>query len=702
MSSRLADRLSAARRRRFVGRETEKQLFQSALHSDNSAFSLLFVYGPGGVGKTALLREFLSMAQQAEADTIYLDARNIEATPDAFFSALGAMLGVAAVDDFYAQLTQRVKIVLLIDTYEILSSLDSWLRDSFLPQIPSNALVVLAGRNPPAAAWRVDPGWQSLMRVLSLRNLTPDESRDFLNLRTVPSSEHDNIVEFTHGHPLAISLVADLIEQSHDFQLDLAAVPDVVRALLSRMVEDAPTRNHRLALEACAIVRSMTEGLLTAMLDLDDAHPLFEWLRGLSFIDTGRLGLFPHDLVREAVLVDLRWRNPDMYATLHSRARVYYHKRIHETQAQMQRRVLTDLVFLHRDNAVVRPFYEWQDNDSIWIDRARQEDTASLLEMVRQHEGEESADLAAFWLARQPNATLIVRDHQQQPVGFAMFLGLHSASGDELAHDPATLTAWNYLQRYAPLRPNEQATFFRFWMDREQHQGLSPVQSRIFLACVQHYLTTPGLAYTLFPCAQPDFYAGVFAYADLMRVTDADFMVGGKAYGLFGHDWRVTPPAAWLDLLAQREVAANANTTQQPQAITQQPTSVQPLLVLSQPEFANAIRDALRHITRLDELQRSPLVRSRLVIDRVGNEASPAKRASTLQTLLKETATLLQSSPKSNKLYRAIYHTYLHPAATQELAAEVLDLPFSTYRRHLKEGIDSLVDSLWSREVGAG
>jgi len=40
------------------------------------------------------------------------------------------------------------------------------------------------------------------------------------------------------------------------------------------------------------------------------------------------------------------------------------------------------------------------------------------------------------------------------------------------------------------------------------------------------------------------------------------------------------------------------------------------------------------------------------------------------------------------------------PAATQELAAELLDLPFSTYRRHLKEGIENLVDTLWSRELG--
>ncbi|MDQ3931134.1 MAG: ATP-binding protein, partial [Chloroflexota bacterium] len=57
MTSRLADRLVAARRRRFVGRENERELFRSALAAPELPFVLLHVYGPGGVGKTTLLKE---------------------------------------------------------------------------------------------------------------------------------------------------------------------------------------------------------------------------------------------------------------------------------------------------------------------------------------------------------------------------------------------------------------------------------------------------------------------------------------------------------------------------------------------------------------------------------------------------------------------------------------------------------------------
>lgn len=74
-------------------------------------------------------------------------------------------------------------------------------------------------------------------------------------------------------------------------------------------------------------------------------------------------------------------------------------------------------------------------------------------------------------------------------------------------------------------------------------------------------------------------------------------------------------------------------------------------------------------------------------------------RITTLQTLLKQAAESLQSSPRNEKLYRAVYRTYLNPAPSQEQAAELLDLPFSTYRRHLKAGMIRIADILWQREI---
>jgi hypothetical protein len=186
----------------------------------------------------------------------------------------------------------------------------------------------------------------------------------------------------------------------------------------------------------------------------------------------------------------------------------------------------------------------------------------------------------------------------------------------------------------------------------------------------------------------------MFAYADLARLPECDFEVGGRRYGVYGHDWRAMPPMAWLALLGEREVSAGAQAAP--------PPASEPLVVLSQDEFGQAVRNALRDFARPDLLRASPLLRARLIVERPGSLSAPAERVAALQAVLREAAEALQASPREAKLYRAVYHTYFQPLATQEQVAELLDLPFSTYRRHLKAGVARLADVLWTREIGAG
>ena len=74
-----------------------------------------------------------------------------------------------------------------------------------------------------------------------------------------------------------------------------------------------------------------------------------------------------------------------------------------------------------------------------------------------------------------------------------------------------------------------------------------------------------------------------------------------------------------------------------------------------------------------------------------------------LRELLEEAVDALRADPRGEKLVRALERTYLRPAPTQEAAADLLDLPFSTYRGHLTRGLERVVDWLWQRELyGAG
>ena len=72
-----------------------------------------------------------------------------------------------------------------------------------------------------------------------------------------------------------------------------------------------------------------------------------------------------------------------------------------------------------------------------------------------------------------------------------------------------------------------------------------------------------------------------------------------------------------------------------------------------------------------------------------------------LRNLIRDLAESLQESPREAKFYRPLYHTYIQPAPTQEQAAEILDLPFSSFRRHLKSGVTRVTELLWAQEIGA-
>ena len=90
--------LATRRRRCFVGREAEHELVRAALDAAESPFSVMWLTGPGGIGKSSLLD---SVAEQVEerrgAVVVRLDGRDLAPSPrdvtDALRAALDASLG---------------------------------------------------------------------------------------------------------------------------------------------------------------------------------------------------------------------------------------------------------------------------------------------------------------------------------------------------------------------------------------------------------------------------------------------------------------------------------------------------------------------------------------------------------------------------------------------------------------------------------
>jgi hypothetical protein len=497
----------------------------------------------------------------------------------------------------------------------------------------------------------------------------------------------------THGYPLALTLVAENYVQTGTLGLGPDPSLDIVTVLLDRFVEGVEDPLYRDVLELCSLIRMTTESLIADALNSERAGELFAWLKSLSFMEVSPFGLMPHDLARDAIATELRWRNPDRYSELHHRARAYYSDRLDRANGPAQQLILFDYIYLHRDNPVMAPFFQWHSQAPAFTDTAKPDDLSEILRIVERHEGSDSARWAQFWFEQQPEAFLVMRDsvHSNLLRGLLVALNIATA-GNAAQEDPATALAMDYVRSTAPLRAGERATYFRFWMADDGYQAVSPVQSLIFVSIVQHYVTEPNLAATFLPCANPEFWAPMFQYAMHPLIDSLTFEVGRTRYGVYFNDWRVLQPKPWLAVLSEREVPIKAS--------EDKPMPRGDIVVLSREGFEESIGEALKSFTNVARLAKNPILRSRIIAERVSAEADPKERIAKLRELISNAAETLSANSKDDKLYLALEACYLKPQRSQEAAAEKIDVSIATIRRHLKSGTARVSDLLWQMETG--
>src|SRR3954469_2915834 len=87
----VADRLAAAEATAVVGRAEERARLADLLRPDGPA--AVFVHGPGGIGKTSLVRATLA---GLPLHAVYVDGGHTEPTVPGALAALGRALGVPA------------------------------------------------------------------------------------------------------------------------------------------------------------------------------------------------------------------------------------------------------------------------------------------------------------------------------------------------------------------------------------------------------------------------------------------------------------------------------------------------------------------------------------------------------------------------------------------------------------------------------
>jgi hypothetical protein len=382
---------------------------------------------------------------------------------------------------------------------------------------------------------------------------------------------------------------------------------------------------------------------------------------------------------------------PEAYADIHRRLRGYMIDNIRAQAGNPDglQHAAADLLFLVRGHPLLGSYWDW-DALGEGLRRCvtpRQADL--IIAMTRATQGDQQADLAAHWLRVQPEAFRLFRTPDGEICGYAARLALHLARPEDIEVDPGAATLWRYAQRHHLPRPGEQVFAWRFHVDRdadERHRRRSgTILAAWHIADMllrSHTAWEFDASYTDLAHWQP-----FLNHWDFFHVPEADYQIGDTRYVTFAHDWRRIGVAEWLERTAARELG---------EQVSVQPS--EPVAALSQEEFAASVKNALRSLHRPQQLLRNPLLASSMIQNAL-REHPDQRPNEILRSLIFESTQVLKSDPRAETQYRVLDRTYLHPAPSQEKAAELLDLPFSTYRRYRDRGVGAITDWLWVRDI---
>lgn len=674
----------ALRRALFVGRRAELEAFRRALREPGPR--LLLVHGPGGIGKTALLGALEVVARELGVGGVRLDARDLEPTREAFVEALEATGALPREG------APRGRTAVLIDTCELLEPIESTVVHELLARVRGETIVVLAGRTPPGAVWRGLSLWGSRIVGVPLRNLAADEATEYLARRGVAGEVAAAIVALSHGHPLALAIAAETWKQAPGPGFAPEQRLDVVTALYDFFVRGIAEPGRRVALEIAAVLPTVSEAGLEAMLE-GPADGLFAWLRALSFVGAGPRGLLLHELAREVILGELRWRNPERLAALSVKAQRHYAALAETVGPPGSRpflRAFSDFMFALAHNPRAKVLLVPPDVP-LFVDDYRPADRDAIVAAVERHEGPEQAAAARLWLAAQPGTCKVAREPSGEVAGIMHYVRLDLAAPEQLAADPLALAAWRYALEIGAL-PGRPVAYSRFFMSLERHQEPQPAMV-VLAPTVGDLVFMPGFALLFVRMHAWEHWAESARVCGAELVPALEHAAAGKRFVVTVQDNRGLSGMQWLAGFSARTAIDDWR------GDAPRPADASALAALSREEFRDRVREALRSLGEPLALADNPLVHCQAVRARVPTRADVAARAAGLQAVLLEQIEALGGGDRGDAWRRVVRAAYVGPAGKQEAVARRLGLSYSTFRRQLAAATEHIVARLWQFEV---
>jgi hypothetical protein len=319
---------------------------------------------------------------------VTIDGRLTPPTPEGFAAALddeAERLGIAGTGGDPVRWLNALRPLLLIDTFEEVVDLTSYLRRDVLPALDLAVKVVVSGRQPLGDAWT--RGLRGItVRSLPLAGFTRAEVRAYLALRGIETPDVvGDVLATSGGHPLAVTLASDLVEQfdlhrfrpHRDWQL-------AVRALVEALLRDIDDPDLLTLLDGCAVVRVFDEDALAFLSEREDIAVAFARLCRLSVVRATDGGLTLHDSVRRLLAQDLRWRRPDRFAELRVRAAELHRARSRHASTAQRERLLAEQLYLCQDTIVQETLFGEPELGRVWVAPVAPDEHEEVLALERR------------------------------------------------------------------------------------------------------------------------------------------------------------------------------------------------------------------------------------------------------------------------------------------------------------------------------
>jgi DNA-binding CsgD family transcriptional regulator len=534
-SERVADRLAVAAADALVGRERERDQLRAWV-TDPDGPSVVFVHGPAGIGKTALVTGTL-----VGPTTIVVDGRNVEPTPATVLAHIGEVLGVERAAPTLEQIADAMAAAsvaaLVVDSYERFGVVDGWLRNMLLPSLPARTTAVLVGRNPPNVAWRTAPGWRHLVVDMQLGPLSEDGAAQLVARKGLTGEPAERARRFGRGHPLALELACEALVRHPDLVVGDAPPPEVVEELVEVLFDDLDP-DLRDVVEAASVLRRVTVPALAAVLERDDAAAERAWvaLRDLPFATVRSDGVELQAVVQDVTATRLELRDPGRARDLRRRAARAALATVQHAPGWASTADLLHLV----QNPVVRSAFIPPAGAQHPVETATADDLPNVLAITERYVGSDERAWLERWWRHHPAGLSVARARDGGVEAFNMVVEA-AAIAPELRRDDPAASAMLADMHERPLRRGGRALLVRRMLTSERGGQPCPELALMIVDLKRTYLEMRPDLMRVYDTA-----AAAGPLAPMLRALGFTLVTRGQAVDLWALEMPRGSVDAWI------------------------------------------------------------------------------------------------------------------------------------------------------------